>query len=187
MRDCIAELQCWGSSCLNSVLSKPWPCLEVNQIHYSENVSFRKSFCSSSSRTSGRHKQGLCPWLKFLKNNRILSSPRPVSWEGPRQCGDRTGKLISAYPGGSGNLYSQREAGECSITRWYCSPLKIQYAWASAFVLGAFVFKQLENLSHICDFSLSAVIQLPLPVVLKKHLQQCCIYPFMYAQSRESL
>lgn len=93
--------------------------------------------CSSLSRTSGRHEQGLCPWSKFLrvhrtqKNSWILSFPRAACWVRPRKCVDRTGKLMSAYPIESGNLQSQGEAGECC-------PLRIQHARASSFVLGAF-------------------------------------------------
>lgn len=63
MHDCIAGLQC----SLNSVPSKPWPCLEVKQIHYSENMSFYKSFCSSSSRTSGGMSRVFVHDQSFLK------------------------------------------------------------------------------------------------------------------------
>lgn len=45
LQECFAELQCRGASCLNSVLSRLWHCLQVGQIHYSGNVSFYKCLC----------------------------------------------------------------------------------------------------------------------------------------------
>lgn len=113
------SLQCRAALCLNLVLSRLWHCLQVGQIHYSGNVILQAPWLAS--RASERHEQGFCAWSKVFgvhKKNPagFCPPPRAVCWVHPRKCDNRTGKLQSACPGESGNMLSQGEAAECSIT-----------------------------------------------------------------------
>lgn len=67
-----------------------------------------------------------------------------------------------AYPGESGNLYSQVESGECSITVVVLLPIKDP---AGKGILSCserlLVLSKPKNVSHIRDFSPCNVIQLP--------------------------
>lgn len=108
---CGAELQCSGASCLNLVLSRTkshlalsesgtdplqWKCV-ISQVPLS--AALQAELLGGMIRVFV-HDQRFLQFTGHNKTNWILSSPRVC----PRKCGDRTGKLKSACPGGSGNM-----------------------------------------------------------------------------------
>lgn len=137
MHDYVAELQCWGTSGLNSALSKPWPWLKVSRIHYNENVSFYKCFCLQLFQQNFWEAWARSLWSKFLRVHRTQKNPTRFC---PPQ-GLRAGYVQENVVTEQRNwcLPIQMEVEICKIRErlknavqpwWYCCQLRIQHAWA---------------------------------------------------------